>query len=134
MDQTLLVTGSEEDGRKLVDRLAAAGLIVTAAGWAKTYHDGRYYLYVAVRPAGGGRGAGFRTVRDAIDVGDIGIEPSAVKLIGADELLARGLTLHPRRFAGRPGLWVPENLLPPVGFDGPAYVYAPVPTPAATGS
>jgi hypothetical protein len=134
MDQTLLVTGSEEDGRKLIDRLAAAGLDVTAAGWAKTYHDGRYHLYVAVRPGGDGRDAWSGAVRGALDADDIGIDPASVKVIRADESLAHGLAMHPRRFAGRPGLWVPADRLPPVGFDGPAYVYAPIPTPAPAGS
>jgi hypothetical protein len=53
MDQGSLVDVRINDGKRLIDRLIAEGIAISAAGWLKEADSGKWFLYLAT--AGGGR-------------------------------------------------------------------------------
>jgi hypothetical protein len=112
MDQGPLVKEQVEDGKRLIDRLIAGGVPVTAAYWLKGAEDGYWFLYL-VTPLVGEDGATraayqrlnaiFRQIPQPFWV-----DPLDVKVIGPANPIAQAvLDLHKRSATPRPRLLQP---------------------------
>jgi hypothetical protein len=134
MAEATLVDMQLQEGRRLIDRLAQEGVVVTAAAWVREAENGDWYLYLVtplVEEAGGKRAAYHRVneVIGALQENGFGMDPFAKKVIGPADPLAQDLIAHR---AGRPGG-------PPTPFRGSrlgelavdeAYIYPPPPSAA----
>jgi hypothetical protein len=133
MAQATLVDMRITEGQRLLDRLAQAGVAVTAAAWVKESESGDWYLYLAtplVSEGGGKRPAYHRVnavIREMLKEG-FGMDPYEKKVIGPHDPIAKDIVAHR---SGRPGG-------PPTPFRGSrlgdlaieeAYIYPRPPTP-----
>jgi hypothetical protein len=106
MDQGPLVAMQLEDGQRLLDRLAAEGVEVTAAFWAKESEYGEWYLYL-VTPLVGENGvtrAAYRrviAVTDALRRQGFEFDPFEVKAIGPSDPIAKAAVAARDRSPGR---------------------------------
>jgi hypothetical protein len=118
-----------KEGRRLIDRLAQEGVVVTAAAWLKESESGDWYLHLATPlvTEGGGKRAAYHRVNEVIRLlheEGFAMDPFAKKVIGPHDPIARDLAAHR---VDRPGL-------PPTPFRGgrlgdlaveEAYIYPP---------
>jgi hypothetical protein len=106
MDQGPLVEMQLEDGQRLLDQLAAEGVAVTAAFWAKESEYGEWYLYL-VTPLVGEDGATLPAYRRVNGVTDelrregLGIDPFEVKVIGPSDPIAKAVVATRDRSPGK---------------------------------
>lgn len=133
MAQATLVEMEIKEGQRLIDRLAQAGVAVTAAAWVKESESGDWYLYLAT-PLVSEEGAttpAYRRVNAVVremQKEGLGMDPFAKKVIGPHDPMAKDLGANR---VGRPGG-------PPTPFRGSclgglaveeAYIYPPPATP-----
>ena len=105
MDQSALVTGRIDDGRRFIERFAADGNGVRGAMWAKTADNGDWFLYVISDIIDKeGPATAYRAVRKALDqLHNSSLASSEIKVVGEASLTARELqdlvVRRPGRFA-----------------------------------
>jgi hypothetical protein len=90
MDQNPVVNEEIESGKRLINALAAKGLEVGVAFWAKPSEGGQWYLYLA-SPFVDEKGAraAYRLVNDLLrELRDVWIDPFGIKMIGMQDSLA----------------------------------------------
>ncbi len=129
MDPGPLVEGRIDDGRYLLERLAAAGFDVSAAAWVKTADDEKWGLYVVSKrvdelgfsPAYGAAAAVLGRGPDAE------APTSYVKLVSPESPLGRHLVETQRRFGDGGRGWVQLTRLGDVAALE-AYLYPPIAT------
>jgi hypothetical protein len=132
MAQATLVEMQVREGQRLIDRLAQAGVEITAAAWVRESESGDWYLYLAtplVEEDGATRPAYRRVnsvIREMLKEG-FGMDPFQKKVIGPHDSIAKDLIANR---GGRPGG-------SPTPFGGgwlgdlaveEAYIYPPQPT------
>lgn len=140
MDPTLLVTDQVEGGRKLLERLTADGVELSAAFWARADEDDRWRLHIATpeydrdttgetytRVSRALAGCRWDNSREAID-------PLAVYLHGTIDPFVTGVTGVLDSYPGlrRANVWYRTVWTGTVALDG-VYFYAlphPAPVPA----
>jgi hypothetical protein len=100
MDQVTLVTERVDEGRKLLKRLAQAGVEITTACWLKTHDDGEWYLYIATPLTDEDPIKAYRRVHLIIrDMpGPHWIDPFDVKLVSPTSPVAKTALEIRRRF------------------------------------
>lgn len=82
-------------------RLAASGFDVTAAAWVLVSEEDRWYLYVATKVVDTkGPATAYREAYGVLGVDNPWISVSEVKLIGADNPIARDILDIQRRYPG----------------------------------
>jgi hypothetical protein len=129
MDQAVVVNEQVQDGRRVLERLSAEGVPVTAAAWVKESEGGPWYFYIVTPlvPPGGGRTAAYRRVGPLIRQmpQPCWVDPLEIKVAAPDSDVGKAI----RDVAGRrPGpIPMPYGSirLGGVSIDG-AYVYPPV--------
>ncbi|HEY5313025.1 MAG TPA: hypothetical protein VIK18_10920 [Pirellulales bacterium] len=91
MDQASLVESYIDDGRRLVDQLAADGQSIQAAFWAKTEDNGNWFLHVVTdNVAKLGPAAAYRAIDDSLKkLRDCSISISEVKALNPTNRIAR---------------------------------------------
>jgi hypothetical protein len=102
MDTASLVEKQIDDGRQLIDLLAAKGFEVNAACWLKTGDEGRWFLYIVSRavdekgptPAYGEVARAFQSIPDSW------VSMFQVKLIGATSPIAKDVLAIRERHSG----------------------------------
>jgi len=104
MDQIPLVTEQIEAGRKVIERLTANGIPVTAAGWVKESDRWQWYLYL-VTPLVGEDGATTPAYRRIIAILRAGPQPPEIdlfqiKAVGPSEPVGQAI-LDAQRHSGR---------------------------------
>jgi hypothetical protein len=137
MAQDVLVREQIDGGRELLDRLAADGIEVTAAFWAKETESGRWYLFIAspvvdeqgIREAYGIVGTAARNLPSQW------IDPMEVKLLRSDDVMAVAaqqlIAPNPPPATFRSAKYYDAWTLGGVGVDG-VYAYrTSLPAPAA---
>jgi hypothetical protein len=134
MAQATLVELQINEGQRLIDRLAQAGIIVTAAAWVKESESGDWYLYLAtplVSEGGGKRTAYHRinTVIREIQKEGFGMDPFAKKVIGLHDPIARDMAANRGGRSGGPPTPFRGSRLGDLAVEE-AYIYPP-PTSAA---
>lgn len=138
MDQDTLVTEQIDGGRKLLARMADAGFPITAAFWAKTSDDDRWYLYVAspqveavgslplypiVRRARTSLDGEWASAREVI-------EPFTVKLVETADPMVQEVLAAVHRYGGGPfDTWYRTTRTRDGGLTG-TYIYTRLPVPA----
>ena len=93
MDQDTVVAEQTENGKRLIETLAAEGFDVSVAFWAKPTEEGKWFLYLA-SPVVDERGpaAAYRLVHDVLrKAPDIWIEPLDVRLVGLNDSVAEAV-------------------------------------------
>jgi hypothetical protein len=134
MDQAVLVEGQIADGRKILDRLVAEGVPVTAASWVKEADSGQWYLYIAT-PLVGKDGAlkpAYRRVNTVLDGMEplVWIDPFAIKLIGAHDPATKAvLVWRDTQPGGRP-VRLGARLFGGIPAEE-IYIYPPLESPSA---
>ena len=128
--RTLVSREQIQSGEELIHRLAADGLLIVAALWAKTEYDGQPYLYL-VSPAVESDGPlkanrrlvdTFREVEKTwVDPFDR-LDPFAIKLIGPSDSLAKAVLEYYHRYPDSAPTWHGGSILGSVTIDG-AYIY-----------
>jgi hypothetical protein len=99
MDQTTLVGMQIEDAQRLIERLVADDVAVTAACWVKESESGQWFLYIAtpfVGEDGAKRPAYHRvnTVIRAMQKEGFWIDPLEIKVIGPHDPIAKDIVAH----------------------------------------
>jgi hypothetical protein len=137
MAQDVLVREQIEGGRELLDQLAADGVEVTTAFWAKETESGRWYLFIASPVVDEqGIGAAYGMLITAVrNMPHQWIDPMEVKLLRSDDVMAaaaqRVIAPNPPPSSFRSAKYYDVWNLGGVGVDG-AYIYPrPHPAPAA---
>ena len=144
MDQDLLVMDQIDSGKRLIQAIAAEGVEVGVAFWAKLTEDGKWYLYVASSLVDSrGPRAVYRLVHDTLrKTADIWIDPFDVRVIGMNDSLAEAAleVIKPKVPASPFAAWNPRpypgmtrfggSSLGGISVDG-AYIYPP-PQPVAS--
>jgi hypothetical protein len=130
MGQTLLVEKQIADGQVFVERLVRDGFEVTAACWAKTTDDSRWYLYLA-SPAvdKAGLGKTYRVVSALIQEMEqegFWIDLFDIKLLSPADPFAVAVANLCRRYPGKTPRPYGDTLLGGVSIDG-AYIYPAIP-------
>lgn len=128
MDQGTLVDEQIADGRRILERLKAEGVPVTAAGWVAESEGGPWFFYL-VTPLvteDGGKLAAYRRIGPVIRRTPVPlwVDPMEFKVVAPDSAVGKAI----REIAGRR----PGPVLTPYGsvrlgglsIDG-AYVYPP---------
>jgi hypothetical protein len=132
MGQTALVESDIDDGRKLIERLTEAGVVVTAAGWLKDGESGLWYLYLATPlvEEGGATRKAYRRVHEVMrDIPQpFWLDPLSVKVIAPDSPVAQAVQELHRRYPGGRPIRVGETVLGGRSVEG-AYVYPPLHAP-----
>ena len=102
MGTDTLVEEQIEAGRKLVSLLGERGFNLTAAGWAKTLDDGRWYLYVASnRVEENGLIVAYRELNTVVrELSDAWISLDDIKLIGKDNSATSDFVDLAQRYSG----------------------------------
>jgi hypothetical protein len=130
VDQETLVDNQIEDGQKLAEELARAGIEVAAAFWLKAAEDSQWYFYV-VTPVVEEEGLvrAYRRVHTVIRrmAQPFWIDPFEVKLIGPANPLAQDVLAVQRRHRSRGPIRYGGKHLGGASVEG-AYLY---PLPAA---
>jgi hypothetical protein len=108
MDQSTLVSELIEDGEKLLKRLVAEGIPVTAAGWVKEGSDGPWYLYIAT-PLVGKQGVTKKAYQRVNDVrwrtpDDFVLPPLAYKVVSPENPITKAV-LEVQQASGRRGMY-----------------------------
>lgn len=134
MAQDVLVTEQIEGGRELLAQLAAEGVEVTVAFWAKETDSGLWYLFIATPMADiHGPGGAYQIIHTAIRrMPRRLLDPFEVKALRSEDGMAKAALreVTPSRFDTRPTYYNGPGL-GGIGIDG-AYIYPPPhPTPAA---
>jgi hypothetical protein len=132
MDQEILVREMIEEGKRLLERLVAEGVPVTAACWVKESENERWYLYIAtplVPEDGVTRQAYMRinTVLRQLE-GSFEFDPFRIRAFAASSPVAEAILAlykhHPRRGPIR----YRDYRLGDVSVED-AYIYPPMPAP-----
>jgi hypothetical protein len=134
MDQEVLVDRKIEDGGRLTWRLVADGLALTTAFWVKMVDEGFYRLYIALPllPAGKIGEAYGRVYASLSKLSGMELTLSEIKLVGADDPLARAVLDIQRHYSARIAKWMRPGMLGGVDIEK-LYIYA-VPKPSGTGA
>jgi hypothetical protein len=107
MDQGPLVEMMIEDGKRLVERLIAEGVPVTAAFWIKTSEDGQWFLYIATPlvQAEGATKAAYRRVNEVIRLlsPPFSIHPLEIKVISDANPITRDVQAIQQKAGTFPG-------------------------------
>lgn len=127
MDQIPLVNEQIEAGRKLVERLTANGVPITAAGWVKESDLWQWYLYLVTPLVGEDRGRtpAYRRILAVFPGGPepSEIDPFQIKVVGPSEPVGRAILDAQRQ--GRP--WSGSGITSLGGLSVDAvYVYPPL--------
>jgi hypothetical protein len=127
MDQATLVEMQIQDGRRLTDKLAAEGIPVTAAFWAKEGESGQWYLYLATPLVGedGATRAAYRRVNAVIlqaQEDSCRIDPLEVKVIAPGNPIAKAAAAVRDRQAGIGPTWFRGDRLGGLSVEA-AYIY-----------
>jgi hypothetical protein len=103
MDTAPLVEDQIAAGRRLVAQLLRDGFDVTAAWWAKTGEEGRWFLYIASKAVDErGPSVAYRTVLGAVQgMPNLRLDPFRVKLVGATSPITRDVLGVQGRFPGK---------------------------------
>jgi hypothetical protein len=132
MAQAVLVEMQIKEGQRLLDRLAQAGVPVTAAAWVKESESGDWYLYL-VTPLvseGGAKKAAYHRVNEVIremEKEGFGMDPFAKKVVGPHDPIARDLVANRSSRPGGPPTPFWGSRLGELSIEE-AYIY-PQPTP-----
>lgn len=130
MDQITLVENQISDGQRLIQQLAAENFDVTAACWAKTSEEERWFLYIASKAVDDlGLFGAYRTVHLVIRaMPDLWVDPFEVKLLGATDPITKDLLKFQSRSPSRAPTRFWGTHLGGVAVEA-AYVYPPVSNP-----
>ncbi len=134
MDQAVLVDVQIHDGRRLLERLSAEGIPVTAAAWVAEGEGGPWYLYIVTPlvPRNGDTFPAYRRLGPLIRgmPQPCWVNPGEYKVVAPGSRIGKAI----REVAGRrPGpIPMPYGSvrLGGVSIDG-AYVYPPIAAPVA---
>jgi len=129
VDQGPLVAMQIEDGKRLVDRLLAEGVPVTAAGWIKEAESGFWFLYLVtplVTEDGAMKAAYWRVNEVIRKLPQPWPYLFAVKLLNPKHPVAEAMVELQRRYPGRPVIpyGYGEDRMGDLSVDG-AYLYPP---------
>jgi hypothetical protein len=133
MDSFALVDEQFKAGQKLVDRLNAAGIPVTAAAWVKPSNRFKWYLYL-VTPLvteGGATKPAYHQITPVVrELQSEGfwIDPFDVRAFGPTEDTGKAIAELSRRNSPRSVTRYDGTSLGEVNIDG-AYIYAVAPAP-----
>jgi hypothetical protein len=104
MDQGTLVDMQIDDGRRLLDRLAAEGVPVVAAFWAKETEGGLWFLYLATPLVGEGGATrpAYRRVNAVIRQmpAPYRMDPLAIKVVAPTDPIAQDVLAVLQRASG----------------------------------
>ena len=125
-----LVSGLPTAGRRLIERLPAAGIPVVAAFWGRREANDPWYLYI-VTPAVDGVDPRptyrvlDRVLAELTAAGLESIDWMTVQLVGTDTAAGKAGVAAVGRSAAR-GRWTPHDVFPHDGSGlTPRYLYAP---------
>jgi hypothetical protein len=132
MDQETLVAELIDDGKRLLERLAAEGVPVTAAFWVKESENGRWYLYIAT-PLVSEDGDTLEAYRQINAVfrqmpEPFWIDPFQIRAVSPSSPVGEAVVYWQKRYPGKGPFRYPDYRLGDVNVEG-AYIYRP--TPAA---
>ena len=132
MDQEVLVGELIDDGKRLLERLAAEGVPVTAAFWVKESENGRWYLYIAT-PLVSEDGdtleayrrinAVFRQMPELFWSGRL-----QIRAVSPSSPVGEAVVYWQKHYPGKGPFYYPGYRLGDVSVEG-AYIYRPIPTP-----
>ena len=93
MDQDTVVSDRTKNGEQLIEALAAAGIDVQVAFWAKPSDEGKWYLYLAspLVEKEGPKAAYLSVYGVMKKLSDIWIEPLDVRLVGLRDSLTEAV-------------------------------------------
>lgn len=138
MDQDMLVMSQIDGGRRLIERLAADGLPITAAFWAKTPDDDRWYMYIASpRVDELGSRPIYPAVRRAINALQVGtgnalevVPPFTVKLVETTHPMVGEVVAASQRFFPPLDTWHRMTRTKDGELTG-TFIYSRLPSPAS---
>lgn len=126
MDQSTLVGDQISDGRRFIERFAADGNPVEAAFWVKTDEDGLLFLYVVSDLVEReGPAVAYRAVNESLKkLGECWVASSEVKVIGANNPIAKDVLAITARYPGRLATRIGARILGSMSVDQ-VYIYPP---------
>ena len=134
MDQTAVVKELQDDGRRLIAALTAAGFEVRAAGWVETENDNRPYLYIVTSHVNDGSTRANYGRVDAVmrRLPPLRVSLLDVKLIPTFDPLAEAMTRYHDRYVADPcDSVIHSDYFFGVSVQRPVFLYAPTaPAPA----
>jgi hypothetical protein len=133
MAQVLLVAEQIDDGKKLIEELARQGFPFTAAGWARTPYDSKWYLYLVSPPVdkqGVRKWYGrLNTVIRQMQQEGFEMDPFEIKLVGPAEPVGKALLELQRRHRGKRPRRYDWARVDGTNLEG-ACIYPPITVPA----
>lgn len=131
MGQRPLVELQIQDGQRLIDRIAAEGIAVTAAAWVWESESGQWFLYLATPLVGadGATRSAYRRVNELmreLQKEGFAVDPFEVKMIGPDDPVAKALVAARDHYPAKVPMWFRGSRLGELAVEE-AYIYPPVP-------
>lgn len=132
MAQGTLVEIEISEGQRFINRLAQAGITITAAAWVKESESGDWYLYLATPlvSEGGGKRSAYRAINDVMrEMLREGFEmdPYAKKVVSLHDPIARDMIANRGNRPGGPPKLFRGSQLGNLAVEE-AYIYPPMPT------
>lgn len=119
-----------DDGKRLLERLIAEGIAVTAACWLKESEGGQWFLYIATPLVSedGAKRKAYRRVRPVIQQmpQPFWIDPFEIKVISPNSPIARAVQDLHRRYPVKSVIPFGAGQFGGMSIEG-AYVYPPIP-------